>query len=160
MTRFRSIFVVALFALVLALAGARPAAAAPKAGVYQASITSPTAATGSTITITKPSKLIAKVSSGNITFQVKAGGVLDAMLAPVNIIGNTLQIDVIINNTLFTVMFVFDITNGKVSQKFTVANSSMPGGGVVAGQPFEVRAIRLIQGGNGNAFGVGGLTAR
>lgn len=161
MTRTMPFVASLVLAAALTLGGPTTSAwAAPKAGQFQTTITSPTAATGATVEITKPSKLIAKVSPGNVTFQLKVSGVTDAMDQLVNITNNTLQVDLIINNALVTQMFFFDLVNGKVSQKFTVANSSFPGGGVAAGQTLEVRALRLIQGGNFNAFGVGGLTAR
>ena len=156
-----SAFSMAALAVTVTLAGAAaPAMAAPRANKYQASLTSPTIPTGSTIQIIKPSKLLTKVTPGNITFQVKLNGVVDAISQPVTLAGNTLQVDVIINGALFTVGFLFDIANGKVSQKFTVANSALPGGGLVAGQTMEIRAVRLIQSVNGNSFGVAGLTAR
>lgn len=156
-----SSLVAATLAAAFMLAGlAAPALAAPKADKYQASITSPTAATGASIQITKPSKLTTKVSPGNVTIQVKVNGVVDAMSDPVTLAANTLQVDVIIDSSLFTVNFLFDLANGKVSQKFTVANSALPGGGLVPGQTMEIRAVRLIQAGNGNSFGVAGLTAR
>lgn len=148
-------------AVTLAIAGLAPRAlAAPPANKYQSSITRPTTVTGATISITKASKVVTKVTPGNVTFQVKVNGVVDGASAPVTLAGNTLQIDVIINGSLATLGFVFDLENGKVSQKFSVANSSFPFGGIVPGQTMEIRAVRLIQGGNGNSFGVAGLTAR
>lgn len=150
----------AALALVAGAFVATSAVAAPAAKQYQSSLTSPTTMTGATIEITKPSKIITKIASGNVTFQLKLAGVVDALDQPVNLIGNTFQVDVIIANSLYTLMFPFDIANGKTSQKFTTANGSLPGGGLVVGQSIEIRAVRLIQGGNFNTFAVAGLTAK
>ncbi len=150
----------AVLAAIAAVAIASTALAAPTAKQYQSTLTSPTTATGATISITKPSKIIAKISPGNFTLQLKLGGVVDALSAPANVTGNTMQVDVVIGNSLFTLMNTFNIVNGKVSQKFTTADSSLPGGGLSTGQTIEIRGVRLIQGGNFNTFAVAGLTAK
>ena len=147
--------------IVIALALAPSVGAdAPRATKWQAGMTRVTSANGSTIKITKPSKVGAKVGPGNVTFSLKLVGVTDAGDAPVTLSGNTFQIDVIINGIFSTLMFNFDLANGFVSQKFSVANSSLPSGGVVAGQPIEIRGARVVQAMNGNSFGVAGITAR
>lgn len=137
------------------------AMAAPAAKQYQCSLTSPPFVTGATIKITKPSKVIVKSGTGSVTFQLKIGGITDAMDAPVTLANNTFQVDLIRpNGMLVTAMFGFDITNGKVSQKFPLANSLFPSGALNPGESIDIRAVRLVQAGNGNNFAVAGLTIK
>ena len=140
------------------------ALAAPPAGQFQCSLTSPSTATGATIKITGSSKLIVKVSTGNVNFQLKVKGVTNAMDNPVTDMTpntNTFQIDVIRpGGMLATQMFPFTISSGKVSQKFPVANGSFAGGALTTGDTIDIRAVRLVQGGTGDTFAVCGLTIK
>ncbi len=147
--------------LAVALTMAPLALAAPKATKWQTFVTSPSGGTGATIKVTKPSKIQAGVSTGNVTFKLKLSGVTDTSDALVTLTGNTFQIDVVVNGIFSTMMFTFDLTDGKVSQKFSVANSSLPSGGVSAGDPIEIRAARVVQAPpNSNVFAVAGITAK
>lgn len=152
-----------LSATVLAVALSFPAGAVvqvgPKATKWQSTVTTDTG-TAAGIKITKTSKVSAKATAGSVTFALKLRGVTDNLDLPVTNTGNTFQVDLLIEGSTVTQMFSFDITNGKVSQKFPVANTSLPGGGVVPTEPIEIRRVRLIEVGSGDVFGVAGLTAR
>ena len=140
---------------------ASSAFAAPTAKQYQCSLTSPPFATGSTIKITKPSKVIVKGATGSITFQLKIGGITDAMDQLVDLNNNTMQVDFIRpNGMLVTAMFSFNITAGKVSQKSPLDNTNFPGGVLNPGETVDIRRVHLIQAGNGNDFAVCGITIK
>lgn len=140
---------------------ASTALAAPPATQYQSTLTNPTGVIGATIKITKSSKVQIKASGGTVTFTLKLNGVTDAGDVLVNLASNTFQVDVLRpNGALSTVMFNFDIVNGKLNQKFPVAIGSFPGGALNPGEPIDIRRVRLVQAGNGNDFAVAGLTIK
>ena len=150
----------AVLAAVAAVSIASTVFAAPAAKQYQSSLTTPPGG-AATIKITKPSKVIIKVATGSVTFQLKVGGVTDTLNQPVTLAGNAFQVDFIHPNGMFkTQQFSFDVTDGKVNAKFPLANSAFPGGTVNPGDTIDIRAVRLVQFGTGLTFGVSGLTAK
>lgn len=151
-----------VLAAVAALAVASSAFAAPVAKQYQSALTNAPVGSGATIKITKPSKVIVKANTGAIAFQLKLGGITDAMDQPVNLSNNTLKVDFIrgTNGMSNTVTFAFDIVNGKVSQTFPLALSAIPGGPMAAGDTITIRGIQLEQNGVGANFAVAGLTLK
>ena len=135
--------------------------AAPVAKQYASSLTSPPLATGSTIKITKPSKVSMRVGTGSVTFQLKVSAVTDSMDLPVTLASNTFQIDIQRpNGAVVTQMFFFDITAGKFSGKFPLADSAFQGGALNPGESIEIRAVKLLQAVNGNVFALSGLTIK
>ncbi len=149
-----------ILAAVAAVALASTALAAPAAKQYQSSLTTPPGGAAN-IKITKPSKVIIKVATGSVTFQLKVGGITDNADAPVTLAGNAFQVDFIHSNGMFkTQQFSFDIVDGKVNAKFPLANSAFEGGTVNPGQTIDIRAVRLVQFGTGLTFGVSGLTIK
>lgn len=149
-----------VLAAALAIALGSTAFAAPTAKQYQSSLTTPPNATA-TIKITKPSKVIIKVATGSVSFQLKVGGITDTGDAPVTLAGNTFQIDFIRPGGAFvTQQFSFDITEGKVNAKFPLALSAFPLGSANPGETIDLRAVRLVQSGTGATFGVSGLTLK
>ena len=148
--------------LVLALAVVSPAAltVGPKATKWQSTLTTPTTVTGAGIKITKTSKVSAKATTGSVTFGLKLRGVTDTLDLPVTSGGHTLEVDVLIDGVFHALTFTFAIDNGKISQKFPVANASLGGVGVVATQPIEIRSVKVIEFATGQSFGVDGLTAK
>jgi hypothetical protein len=159
---------IALSTLALALY-ATPSLAGPlpPANKWQASLTDPTPAPGSDFHITKASQIQVSASSGNVTFKLKLNGIVDAGDVPVNQTGNTLQVDLRYGGVLHTASFAFDLLEGKTNNaltKFTLANGSLPGGGVMPDDSIEVRTVRCVQGGVGPGAGLSfctpGLTAK
>ena len=149
-----------VLAAVAALAFASTSFAAPAAKQYQSSLTTPPGSLA-TIKITKPSKVIIKGGTGSVSFQLKLGGITDAMDQPVTLANNTFQVDLIRPNGAFvTQMFSFDITDGKANAKFPLAYSGFPGGAVNPGETIDIRAVRLVQFGTGFSFGAAGLTLK
>ncbi|MEB2283295.1 MAG: hypothetical protein OZ922_01305 [Myxococcales bacterium] len=145
---------------VLAIALTSTALAAPAAKQYQSSLTTPPNG-AATIKITKPSKVIIKVATGSISFQLKVGGITDTMDQPVNLAGNTFQVDFIRPGGNFvTQQFTFDISDGKANAKFPLALSAFPLGAANPGETIDLRAVRLVQSGTGFTFGVAGLTLK
>lgn len=162
----RSLLPLAALALICASAPALAAPVTPPATKFQSSLTVPTPATGSDFEITKASQVQVSVSSGNVTVKLKLNGVLDGGV-PVTQAGNTLQVDLRYGGLLHTVPFLFDLAGGKTNNaqtKFTIANSSLPGGGVMPDDSIEVRTVRCLQGGAGPGAGLSfcspGLTAK
>ncbi|MEW6268615.1 MAG: hypothetical protein AB1689_04880 [Thermodesulfobacteriota bacterium] len=153
-------------ALALAAGAAVAAPVTPPATRYQSSLVPPTPATGTDFEITKASQVQVSVSSGNVTFKLKLNGVVSSGV-PVSQTGNTFQADLRYGGVLHTVSFVFDLANGKTNNaqtKFTIANGSLPGGGVAPDDSIEVRTVRCLQGGAGPGAGLSfcspGLTAK
>lgn len=162
----RSLLSMAALALICASAPAFAAPVTPPATKYQSSLTEPTPVTGTDWKITKASQVQISVASNNVTVKLKLNGVLQAGL-PVTQLGNTLQVDLRYGGVLRTVQFTFDLAGGKTNNaqtKFTIANSSLPGGGVVADDSIVVQTVRCIQGGGGPGAGLSfcapGLTAK
>lgn len=162
----RSLLPLAALALVCASAPASAAPVTPVATKYQTSLTEPTPTTGSDWTITKASQVQISVSSGNVTVKLKLNGVVDGSL-PVTQPNNTLQVDLRYGGLLHTIPLAFDLAGGKTDNaqtKFTIANSALPGGGVVPDDSIVVQSVRCIQGGGGPGAGLSfcapGLTAK
>jgi hypothetical protein len=162
----RTLLPLAALALICASAPASAAPVTPVATKYQSSLTEPTPTTGSDWTITKASQVQISVSSGNVTVKLKLNGVVEGGV-PVSQAGNTLQVDLRYGGSLKTVPFSFDLAGGKTNNaqtKFTIANSALPGGGVVADDSIVVQSVRCIQGGGGPGAGLSfcapGLTAK
>ena len=150
----------AVLAAVATITFASTSFAAPAAKQYQSSLTTPPNGVA-TIKITKPSKVIIKVGTGSVTFQLKIGGITDNADAPVTLAGNLLQVDFIRPNGVpVTQQFVFDILDGKVNVKLPLALSGFPLGSVNAGDTIDIRAVRLVQNMTFSTFGVSGLTLK
>lgn len=164
----RSLIPFAALALsVVAGSGAHAASVTPPANKFQSSLTDPTPATGTDWKITKASQAQISVSSGNVRIQLKLNGVVDGTNAPVTQTGNILQVDLRYGGVLHTVPFSFDLAAGKTNNaqtKFSIANSALPGGGVVPDDSIVVQAVRCVEGGGGPGAGFSfcalGLTAR
>jgi hypothetical protein len=159
----------AALALCLTAPAAHAVTVTPPATRWQSSLTEPTPDSGANYHITKASSLSISVASGNVTFKLKLAGVLDngnpVTTAPGE--DNTLQIDLRFGGTLHTVSFDFPLVNGKTSatqSKFTLANGSLGGPGVMPDDSIQVVAVRCVQGGTesgaGQSFCTPGLTAR
>ncbi len=154
--------------LAAALALAPLAWALPPAKGYKSSITSPTTATGATIKVNGSSKVQVKIGTGVVTFILKLKNVVsdDVMESPITLAGNTFEVVCIVNGVSKTLGFTFDLTAGNTDStmtKYPVSlNDSGKWGSVLSpGTPIEIRQVRVIQGGgNGNVFGVAGLTTR
>lgn len=162
----RSLLPLAALALVCATAPAFAAPVTPVATKYLSSLTEPTPVTGSDWTLTKASQVQISVATGNVTVKLKLNGVVEGGL-PVTQTGNTLQVDLRYGGVLHTVPFSFDLAGGKTNNaqtKFTIANSSLPGGGVAVDGSIVVQSVRCIQGGGGPGAGLSfcapGLTAK
>lgn len=156
-----------LFALALSAAAvSAQAAVSPPATKFQSSLTEPSPPTGSDFILTKASQIRISVSPGNVTIKLKLNGVKNGGV-PVNQANNTLQVDFRYGGILRTVSLNFDLAGGKTDNaqtKFTLANSALPGGGVVPDDSMEIRAVRCLQGGSGPGAGLSfcslGLTAK
>ena len=162
----RSLIPMAALALFLTAAPAHAAGVIPPATKWQSTLTEPTPASGSDFHITKTSSVQISVSSGNVTFKLKLAGVVDGGGA-VTQANNTFQVDLRYGGLLHTVSFNFDLAGGKTNNtqtKFTVANSALPGGGVVPDDSIQVSTVRCVQGGGGGGAGLSfctpGLTAK
>jgi hypothetical protein len=147
----------AVLALMVTAPLARAQAPTAKKVLY--SLTEPSSGTSATIRIDKKGLVKINVLSGNVQFLLKLSGVLDAFDQPVNNVGNTFQVDLIVGGIFSTENFVFDIANGKVAQKFLVTNGSVGTGGA-AGDAVEIRRVRVLEAGSGFEFGSGGITLR
>lgn len=158
----------AALALCLTAPAAHALTVTPPATKWQSSLTEPTPATGSDFHITKASSLQVSVASGNVTFKLKLTGVTDGLSGPLaNQTGNTLQVDLRFGGVLHTESFPFDIANGKTNNaqtKFTLANGSLGGAGVMPDDSIQVVGVRCVQGGieagAGQSFCTPGLTAK
>lgn len=158
---------IAALALPLVALPALAVSVTPPATGWKSSLTEPEGA-GSDWVITKSSQAQVKVSSGNVTFQLKLNGVVDGSNMPVTEAGNTFEIQLRyggLNHTLSD--FTFDLNGGKTDNsqtKFTLANGALPGGGVGPDDSIEVLKVRCLQGGTGggagNSFCSAGLTAK
>jgi len=162
----RSLISMAALALFLTAPAAHAAGVIPPATKFSSSLTEPTPVTGSDFHITKASSIQVSVASGNVTFKLKLAGVLDGGL-PVTQAANTLTVDLRYGGLPHSVSFNFDLANGKTDNtqtKFTLANSALPGGGVVPDDSIQVVNVRCLQGGAGpgapNNFCTPGLTAK
>lgn len=162
----RSLIPMAALALFLTASAAHAAGVIPPATKFQSTLTEPTPVTGSDFHITKTSTVQVTVASGNVTFKLKLAGVLDGGL-PVTQAGNTLTVDLRYGGLPHSVSFNFDLANGKTDNtqtKFTLANSALPGGGVVPDDSIQVVNVRCLQGGAGpgapNNFCTPGVTAK
>lgn len=166
MTRFLP--AMAALALAVAAAPAFAVTVTPPATKFQSSLTEPTPATGAALHITKASSIQVGVTNGNVTFKLKLAGVVDGMSTPANLANNTLQVDMVYGGNFHTQSFAFDLANGKTDNtqtKFTVANSSLPGGGVVSDDSIQIVEVRCIQAAGSGAganknFCSPGLTAK
>jgi hypothetical protein len=165
----RSLIPVAALVLCLTASAAHAVPVTPPANKWQSSLTEPTPASGSDYHITKASSMQVSVTSGNVTFKLKLAGVLEGGLPVTTLPGedNTLQVDLRFGGTLHTVSFDFALANGKTNNaqtKFTLANGSLGGGGVVPDDSIQVVAVRCVQGGTdpgaGQSFCTPGLTAK
>jgi hypothetical protein len=164
----RSLLPMAALALVVAATPALAVTVTPPATKFQSSLTEPTPATGSAFHITKASSIQIGVSSGNVTFKLKLAGVVDGTSSPANQTNNTLQVDMVYGGAFHTQSFSFALANGKTDNtqtKFTVANSSLPGGGVLPDDSIQIVEVRCIQAAGSGAganknFCSTGLTAK
>jgi len=160
-----------LLALVaLALVFPVGAGVVPPANGVKMSLTKPTAVTGTDWSLTKSSQVQVKTSSGNITFYVKAGGVIDtASTTPVTQASNTARFQMRVKGVNKTKEFQFDLAAGKTNNALTkfsvsIGDTATWGSVLVPGDSIEITGASLIQGGTGpgagSAFAVAGLTAK
>ena len=160
-----------LLALVaLALVFPAGAGVVPPANGVKMSLTKPTAVTGTDWSLTKSSQVQVKTSSGNITFYVKAGGVIDtASTTLVTQMGNTARFLMRVKGINKTKEFPFDLAAGKTNNALTkfsvsIADTTTWGSALVPGDSIEITGASLIQGGTGpgagSAFAVAGVTAK
>jgi hypothetical protein len=163
----RTLIAVSALAATLHAGSAQAAPVTPVANKWMSSLTEPSPPTGSDFRITKASQAQVSVAAGSVTIKLKLLGVLDAADQPVTQADNTLQVDLRYGGVLRTVSVEFDLAGGKTNNaetKFTIANGLLPGGGVVADDSIEVRAVRCVQGGAGPGAGLSfcsaGLTAK
>jgi hypothetical protein len=145
---------------------AHAATVTPPATYWKSSLTEPSPSGGADFEITKSSSTQIKVASGNVHFQLKLAGVVDAGV-PVNQIGNTFEVQLRYGGINRTITFIFDVVKGKTvssQSKFILANSALPGGGVLPDDSIEVVRVRCLQGGSGPGAGQNfcsaGLTAK
>jgi len=160
-----------LLALVaLALVFPVGAGVVPPANGVKMSLTKPTAVTGTDWSLTKSSQVQVKTSSGNITFYVKAGGVIDTTsTTPVTQMNNTARFQLRVKGVNKTKEFQFDLAAGKTNNALTkysvsIGDTATWGSVLVPGDSIEITGASLIQGGTGpgagSAFAVAGLTAK
>ena len=162
----RYLIPMAALALFLTAMPAHAAGVTPPATKWQSSLTEPSPISGSDFHITKASSAQISVASGNVTVKLKLAGVTNGGL-PVTQTGNVLQVDLRYGGLPHTVSFTFDLAGGKTDAtqtKFSIANSALPGGGVVADDSIVVSTVRCVQGGAGPGAGLSfcspGLTAK
>jgi len=160
----RSILVASVLAAAIALGSS--AFAQPPAKGWKSSITDPTTPTPATVKITKSSSAQVKVASGNVTFVLKLGGVVDKITElPVTTTGNTVEFVFLVNGATHTKGFPFDLTAGKTNNSLTkfsvsLADSGTWGSVLSAGEPIEMRQVRVIEFSTGDIFGVDGFTTK
>jgi hypothetical protein len=151
--------------LAVTIAVGSSAFAQPPAKGWKSSITDPTLPTGAVTRITKSSSAEIKVGSASVTFVLKLNGVLDSADAPVSSTNNTVTFVFLVNGATHNKDFFFDLTAGKTNNsqtKFPVSLSDAGtwGSSLSAGEPIEVRQVRVNEVGTGNIFGVDGLTTK
>jgi hypothetical protein len=154
-----------ILASTFVVAGAAGATAPPAKG-YSSSLTANTDP-GSTATamITKASKVQIKPATGSVCFTIKLKGVTDLSSAPITNTGNTLTVQVAVNNVTHNKDLTFDLGNGSIvsstaKQCISNGDSGTWGSALSAGTPIEIRRISATLNGDSDPFAVAGVTTK
>jgi len=153
-------------ALLVASAAHATALTPPPAKGYSSSLTANTDP-GITVTamLTKASKIQIKPATGSVCFTIKLKGVTDLSSMPITNTGNTVTVQVTVSNSTHNVDLPFKLSNGNITsdtakQCITNGDAGTWGSALSAGTQIEVKRITVTLAGDGDPFGVAGITTK